>query len=296
MDPRFSLEQNVSLKDRCTYRTGGSARYFARPLNTEELGAAVAYAAQTAIPWFVLGKGSNVLISDAGYNGLVISMEKFNTIAVDAPLGAVRAQAGAELQDLVARCCESGLKGLELLNGIPGSVGGGVYMNAGAFDASISDCLDFAVSLTATGVCVTRQRADIEFAYRSSTFQHNKEIVLEAGFQLTHGHAAELSAIARSIEQRRRDRQPCELPSCGSVFKRPPPGGYAGALIEQAGLKGRRIGGMRVSEKHANFIVNDGTGSSADVHALIDLVQKTVFDCCGVLLEPEVIFLGDFNG
>lgn len=286
-----AFRSKVLLKDFCTYKTGGPAKYFYSPKTIDDIRKAVIFARESGTPFFILGNGSNVLFSDRGFDGLVI-----RTVALDKVsfLGnTVTAGCGVPLADLVEQCCRKGLKGVENLSMIPGSVGGAVFMNAGAFEQEIGDVVEHVVSMDREGLLHTRKKEELGFAYRSSVFKTNNEIILSANLGLSKGDPDELVRRAGEIEARRKEKQPWDAACCGSVFKRPP-GGYAGPLIEKCGLKGRRIGGAGVSEKHANFIINHGSATSADIKMLVQFVQKEVLEKTGVNLETEVLFIGDF--
>jgi len=290
MHPK-DFSPNVSLKDYCTYKTGGPAKYFFEPKTVDDLRHAVLWAKKTGTPFFLLGNGSNVLISDKGYNGLVIRTAALNAISFQETT--VTAGCGVPFAGLVEQCCRKGLKGVENLSMIPGSVGGAVFMNAGAFEQEIGDVVENVVSMDREGVLHTREKEELGFAYRSSVFKANGEIILSASLRLSKGDPDELVRRAGEIEAKRKEKQPWDAACCGSVFKRPA-GGYAGPLIEKCGLKGRRIRGAKVSEKHANFIINEGSATSTDIKKLIQFVQKEVFEKTGVNLETEVLFVGDF--
>jgi UDP-N-acetylmuramate dehydrogenase len=288
----FRLREGAPLKDYCTYKIGGPARFFFEPPDFDGLSTAVQWANDSRTRFFIMGEGSNVLVSDQGYDGLVIYTG--NTLQrIKAAGSTVKAACGAPLKALIARCADLGLSGLENLYGIPGTVGGAVYMNAGAFDSAVSDCLASVLSMEKNGTRVLRKKDGIAFGYRDSIYRKNGEVILEAAFDLRPADPGKIRAAMQAIETRRNARQPSYAACCGSVFKRPK-GNYAGALIEQAGLKGMRQGGARVSEKHANFIENDKNALAQDVRALIEKVRKIVFEKSGVMLEPEVVFLGEF--
>lgn len=281
------------LKRYCTYEVGGPARLFFEPHTPEEFTAALSWANTRGISCFVLGKGSNVLISDKGFDGLVIC-----TRALDGFSAADReawALCGADLGTFIEACSNRGFSGLAELYDIPGSVGGAVFMNAGAFDSVISDALVAVHSVDSMGREYFRRKEELDFAYRDSTFRRNGEFVLKASFRLNPGAPETLLEDLKRIKARRDAKQPPDrAKSCGSVFKRPP-GNFAGTLIEKAGCKGLRIGDARVSEVHANFIINDGNARASDIRQLIDNVRTKVFESSGVQLETEVVFLGEFQ-
>jgi UDP-N-acetylmuramate dehydrogenase len=289
----IDFQQNVPLADKTTFRIGGRAHRYCEPPGPEEIAAAVMRASKDALPLLVLGKGSNVLVSDRGWPGLVINCGRFTKVEWDGDR--VTAQAGVPLDSLVRNAVKRGYAGMEELSGIPGSVGGAVIMNAGAFSTSIADTLQQATYLDIDKrQTVTAPKNELALGYRTSILQKKRAIVLSAQFRLRQGATAELEDQRGALLAKRRGSQPLDLPNCGSVFKRPV-AGYAGALIEKAGLKGFRYGNAEISSKHANFIVNLGNATASDVRHLIVVAQKTVYEKSGILLEPEVVFAGDFD-
>ena len=286
--------ENKRLADKTSYRIGGPARYYAEPRSEAEVVEACRFAADKGVPLFILGNGSNVLISDAGFCGLVVNMSKyFSALTWDNATAFVLS--GFPLDGLAAAAVERGCAGIESLSGIPGTVGGGVVMNAGAFDADVSKTLRSARVLKIPAHTIeTVSAKDLNFGYRTSALRESGDVVLSATFDFVRDDAARLKSLRDDILAKRRSKQPVDSPSCGSVFKRPPDE-YAGTLIESCGLKGFRAGMAEVSEKHANFIINTGSAKAEDVRAVIRHVQRTVFEKHGVLLEPEVIFLGEFK-
>ncbi|MDR2694206.1 MAG: UDP-N-acetylmuramate dehydrogenase [Chitinispirillales bacterium] len=290
----LKIAENVRLADKTSYRIGGAARCYAEPRSEAEVVEAYRFAAEKGMPLFVLGNGSNVLISDAGFGGLVVNLSKyFSALSWDKATAFVLS--GFPLDDLAADAAERGCAGIECLSGIPGTVGGAVVMNAGAFDTDISKTLRSARVLKAsTHTLETVPAKDLNFGYRTSALKGGGDAVLSVTFDFTYGDAARLKSLRDDVVARRRAKQPVDSPSCGSVFKRPP-NGFAGTLVESCGLKGFRLGMAEVSEKHANFIINTGSAKAEDVRALIRRVQQAVFEKHGILLEPEVIFLGEFK-
>ncbi|MDR2591333.1 MAG: UDP-N-acetylmuramate dehydrogenase [Chitinispirillales bacterium] len=290
----LKIAENVRLADKTSYRIGGPARYYVEPRSESGIVEACRFAADNGLPLFVLGNGSNVLISDAGFAGLVVNLSKyFSALSWDKTTAFVLS--GTPLDDLAGEAAERGCAGIECLSGIPGTVGGAVVMNAGAFDADVSKTLRSVRVLKASALMIeTIPVKDLNFGYRTSALKGGGDVVLSATFDFTSGDAAQLKSLRDDIIAKRRAKQPVDSPSCGSVFKRPPDG-FAGTLVESCGLKGFRIGLAEVSEKHANFIINTGSAKAEDVRALIRHVQQAVFEKHGVLLEPEVIFLGEFR-
>jgi UDP-N-acetylmuramate dehydrogenase len=288
-----AFRNDVPLAARTTLGIGGRARWFAEPENAEEVAAAAVRAHEEALPLLLLGRGSNLLVSDRGWPGLVIGLARGTAIEWNG--AEVTAHAGAPLDAVVGEAVRRGYGGMEELSGIPGSIGGAVIMNAGAFSQCVADTLREAVYCDMSDYRVVVAKKDaLELGYRSSALQRMAAAVLSARFLLKQGDRSRLEAIRRDTLEKRRESQPLNLPNCGSVFKRPRCG-FAGALIEQAGLKGFRYGNAQISSKHANFIVNLGGATAAEVRHLIVLAQKRVFEMTGILLEPEVIFAGEFE-
>ena len=286
---RGKLLYDEPLSGRTSFRIGGTADYYYLPKDIEDLAAVVRMCEEQRIPRFVLGRGSNLLVADAGFRGVVMDLSTaFNAIASSGLT--VTAGAGVQLWDLLLYCTERGLSGMESLAGIPGSVGGGIRLNAGAHGSEIKDCLSNAAFLDSAGSLVIRARNEIRMEYRSTDLPGDA-VIVQAQFQMSEGNPAVMDAAQKAILAQRKEKQPLSLPSAGSVFKRPP-GDYAGRLIEEAGLKGLRIGDAMVSGKHANFIVNCQSASASDVLRLIREVQERVLARFGVMLEPEIHFLG----
>lgn len=286
------LRKQVSLASFTSMHVGGAARFFCEPENTEEVAQALEWAKERGEPVFILGRGTNVIVSDGGFEGLVLRLgERFSNMRVEKNQIAV--QAGTSLEQVVERTIALGLCGMERLIGIPGGIGGAVYMNAGAFDQSTANCLSYVKAISPEGI-TERTRDQIEFGYRSSSFQNTGGVVLEAGFRLQPGDPILLKETARDILERRNSKQPVDQHSAGSTFKRPP-GNFAGRLIESAGLKGMRIGDAMVSTKHAGFVVNLGKATASEIRALIVRIIETVEKTSGVRLEPEVVFVGRFE-
>ena len=275
------LRENAPLREYCSMRVGGPARLAAFPETAEELAALLRAGGRRV----VLGGGSNVLFPDEGYDGTVIFTTRLCGLTADGCM--LSAQAGVPLSAAARRALECGLGGLAFAFGIPGTVGGGVYMNAGAYGGQIADCLVRATLLDAAGEPRVVPASELALGYRSSALMEGDWTLLSADFALVPAPPEEIRAEMERNMQARREKQPLEYPSCGSTFKRPP-GQYAGALIERCGLKGCTVGGAQVSEKHAGFVVNRGDATSADVRALIAHIQRVVAEKTGVLLECEV--------
>ena len=273
-----------------TFRVGGPADVMFFPQSAEELQRAMALARAQGADVLVIGNGSNLVVRDGGVRGLVIVLgEHMARIGVEG--ACLRAQAGAMLARVSAAAQEAGLSGLEFASGIPGTLGGGCAMNAGAYGGQLSDVLSCAMVLL-DGEVHTLSRDEMQMSYRSTLPLRVGGIVLEAEFELHADDPAEIMARMKDLNARRRDKQPLNLPSAGSTFKRPE-GHFAGALIEGCGLKGARVGGAQVSEKHAGFIVNTGGATASDILGLIALVQRRVLAETGVALETEVRIVGE---
>ncbi len=273
-----------------TFRVGGPADVMFLPKSGEDVARALAAAKAAGVKAYVVGNGSNLLVRDGGIRGLVIALgEGMSAIARDG--NTLTAQAGASLAKVAAFAQAEGLSGLEFASGIPGTLGGGCAMNAGAYGGQLSDCLIDAEVLL-DGRARTLTVAGMEMGYRTTRPLREGGVVLSARFALTPDDPEAIAARMRELNARRRDKQPLNYPSAGSTFKRPE-GHFAGALIEGAGLKGRGVGGAQVSEKHAGFIINTGSATAADILALIQAVQDEVRARCGVALEPEVRIIGE---
>jgi len=282
--------ENEPMSRHTTFRVGGPADVMFLPESGEQLAAALAAARALGVPAVVIGNGSNLVVRDGGIRGLVIALGE-GMAAIVRTGNTITAWAGASLARVAAYAQASGLSGLEFASGIPGTLGGGCAMNAGAYGGQLSDVLIDAQVLMDGGMR-TLTNADLQLGYRTSLPLREGGVVVSARFGLTPGDPEEIAARMRELNARRRDKQPLNLPSAGSVFKRPE-GHFAGALIEQAGLKGRTVGGAQVSEKHAGFIVNIGGATAADILSLIGIVQDEVEARSGIRLETEVRVLGE---
>lgn len=293
-DLRTLLRHNVDLSNFCTMQVGGVAKYFAEPSTEEELLELLDFARAERIPYFILGKGSNVIFPDEGYPGLVITMIHYelDKITFDPDKPFVTASAGVHLYRMVVACREHHLGGAEFLCNVPGTVGGGLIMNAGfsrfpGQSNEIGDITEEVTVLNADGKKEVLPKAKLEFSYRKSNLAG--KIILAGTFHLWRRPSEEIQKEIRANFDYRNDKQDLKHPSSGSIFKNPPaPHPSAGKLIDQLGLKGTRIGDAMISLKHGNYIINAGEAKSSDVFALIEKVQKTVFDATGIILEPEV--------
>ena len=288
--PALELRTEEPMARHTTFRVGGPARLMALPGDKKEIKAAVRAAAALGIAPFFLGNGSNLLVADGGYDGFIIKTGGLDqTREVN---GRLRAECGIPLSRLAMAALGRGLTGLEFAHGIPGSLGGAVFMNAGAYGGEMVQVLTAVTYLDETGAEHTVPAAECGLAYRRSMFtDHPAWLVLEAEMALEQGDAVEIRAKMEDLAQRRRSKQPLEYPSAGSTFKRPA-GHFAAALIEQCGLKGLTVGGAQVSEKHAGFVINRGGATCADVLKLTEQIQETVLRETGVALELEVRTLG----
>lgn len=289
----IDFEENVDGKKLCSFRVGGNVRVVAKPKNADELEGLYAFFEENNIKNILLGRGSNVVISDDGYDGVVVSLCALSSVDIDVTDdNCIVAGAGASMLKLANFAQENGLSGLEFAHGIPGSVGGGVYMNAGAYGGEIcqvlKSCLIFDKE---SGTFFIADAKECEFSYRHSIFMDNKDlIILFATFELKEGDSDAIKSKMDELKSSRVSKQPLEYPSAGSTFKRPE-GYFAGKLIEDAGLKGYSIGGAQVSEKHAGFVINRENATANDVKNLIEHIKKEVKEKFDVSLECEVEFV-----
>ena len=281
------------MREHTTFRIGGPADFFLLPETEEEVLAVLDFCKEKGLPRTVIGNGSNLLVSDAGYRGAVIAIDR-NMSEIRVEGNRVIAQAGALLAQLATAAREAGLTGLEFAGGIPGSVGGAVAMNAGAYGGEICDTLERIRAIDAEGTLRDVPAEELALSYRTSRVKEEGWIVLEATFALKEGDREEIAARMEELKAARAEKQPLNLPSAGSTFKRPP-GNFAGKLIMEAGLAGFAVGGAAVSEKHCGFVVNQGGATADDVYRLIREVTARVRAASGITLEPEVRFLGEFE-
>lgn len=286
------LEQEL-LSRHTTFRIGGPATYYVIPEKIEEVKEGIAFAKERNLPFYIVGKGSNMLFSDEGYEGVVIEIGKGLEKVEIQDDGVVNVQAGTSMSVMAAKVAEEGLTGFEFAGGIPGTLGGGIAMNAGAYGGEIKDCIMSATVLTEEGEILTLSKEQLELGYRTSIIQKKRYIVLDAKFSFQNGNSEEIKAKMRELNGQRREKQPLEYPSAGSTFKRPE-GYFAGKLIQDAGLRGYRVGDAQVSEKHCGFVVNRGNATAQEVNQLIQDVQKKVKEEFQVELEPEVRMVGKF--
>ena len=277
------------LKQYTYTKVGGAADYLAFPRNQYELKRIVTFANAHEIPWMVLGNSSNIIVRDGGIEGFVIMFDHFHDVRVNGYV--IEAEAGAKLIDVTHVARYHSLTGFEFACGIPGSIGGAVYMNAGAYGGEIAHILQSCKVLTPEGEIKTLSASDLAFGYRHSKIQETGDVVISAKFALAPGNYDQINQEMARLTHMRELKQPLEYPSCGSVFKRPV-GHFAGQLISEAGLKGHRIGGVEVSEKHAGFMINVDHGTAKDYEDLIAHVIATVKKSAGVTLEREVRIIG----
>lgn len=286
--PELELLEQEPMSRHTTFRVGGPVSFMAVPRTTKQAAAAVQVAAEEGIVPVFLGNGSNLLVPDHGLDAFVIkTVNGLCEISVDGTR--IVAGSGVLLSRLAVAARDHSLTGLEFAHGIPGSLGGAVTMNAGAYDGEMSQIVAAVTYLDTSGRIETTDQFD--FSYRHSAFQHGGRLILEAELRLQTGDQPSIRARMEDLMERRKSKQPLEWPSAGSTFKRPQ-GFFAAALIDQCGLKGLTVGGAQVSEKHAGFIVNKGGATCADILKLMDLVKEKVFEQTGVALEPEVKLLG----
>ena len=289
-------EQHV-LKDEpmsghTTFRVGGPADYFVTPVDTGEIREVIRLCRDRNVPYYIVGNGSNLLVGDRGYRGVIIQVFRYmNQISTEGEI--IRAQAGALLSKVAAVACEAELTGMEFASGIPGTLGGAVRMNAGAYGGEMKQVLKCAEVLTPDGEILEIPVEDMKMGYRTSIVSARDYVVLQAVLSLKKGNREEIRAKMEELRKKRVEKQPLEYGSAGSTFKRPE-GYFAGKLIEDAGLRGFRVGNAQVSEKHCGFVINRGGATAAEVDELMNEVIRRVEANSGVRLEPEVKKIGDF--
>lgn len=280
------------MKKHTTFRVGGIADFFVMPRTWQEIERVIALCRKENVPYYILGNGSNLLVSDKGYRGVIIQIYK-EMNAIEVCDHTMRVEAGALLSKVGNAALEASLRGFEFAAGIPGTVGGAVVMNAGAYGGEMKDILSQVTVLTPEGKILTLQNEDLELGYRTSIIQKKNYIVLDAEFELEPGEKDVIRAKMDELKKQRTTKQPLEYPSAGSTFKRPE-GYFAGKLIQDAGLRGCCVGGAQVSEKHCGFVINKGNATAADIVELMKYVSDEVMEQFGVQLEPEVKRLGEF--
>ena len=286
------IYRNELMKQHTTFRVGGPADFFVMPNTVEEVKEILSLCKEMKVPYYILGNGSNLLVSDQGFRGVVIQIYKqMNQITIEGTL--VKAQAGALLSKIGAASLDASLTGFEFASGIPGTLGGAVVMNAGAYGSEMKDVLERVTVLTSEGEILVLNNEELELGYRTSIIGKKGYIVLEAEIRLVQGDVEEIRDKMNELKVKRVTKQPLEYPSAGSTFKRPE-GYFAGKLIEDAGLRGFQVGGAQVSEKHCGFVINKEQATATDVWELICQVSAIVKEKFGVELEPEVKKLGEF--
>lgn len=287
-----NIVSDEPMRKHTTFRIGGNADIFVRPESKEQIAEILRLCRKQDVPYFILGNGSNLLVGDRGFRGVVINiMDNMNDIKVDG--GIIKAQAGAMLIKVSRAARDNSLTGLEFASGIPGTIGGAIYMNAGAYGGEMKDVVTQVTAMDAEGEIYTFGTDELEFSYRHSVIQQRDLIVLDVTMKLAAGDQKIIDDRMSELAVARRTKQPLEYPSAGSTFKRPE-GYFAGKLIMDAGLRGYRVGDAQVSEKHCGFVVNRGNATADDVIKLIDDVKSKVSEEYDVVLEPEVRMIGEF--
>lgn len=295
-DLNFNLTvwRNEPMSKHTSFKIGGDADIFITVNSISDLTKVIEVLNNFNVPFFVIGNGSNLLISDKGIRGAVIKLggEFSNIELVDD--NTIECGAGVLISKLCSFACQNSLSGLEFAYGIPGTAGGAVFMNAGAYGSEMKDVMLSAKSLTFSGEIINRSAEEMELSYRKSIYRQVDEIILSAKLELKKGDKLHIKEKMNEFIARRKEKQPLEYPNAGSVFKRPV-GNFAGTLIQTCGLKGKKIGGAMVSEKHSGFIINTGNATCEDVVNLIDHIKATVFEKSNIALECEVEIVGDFS-
>ncbi len=290
--PKESIVLNELMSRHTTFRVGGEAACLIQVSNSKELSRLIPFLKQTEHDYFLLGNGSNILVSDQGYDGVVLKLVgEFEDVQIDGTK--IISGAGVSLAKVAGKALEEGLTGMEFASGIPGTLGGAIVMNAGAYDGEMKQIVKEVTVMDQDGNILVLDNETMEFAYRSSVIRNRPFVVLSAVLTLEEGNPEEIKQKMDDFAARRREKQPLEFPSAGSTFKRPE-GYFAGKLIMDAGLRGYSIGGAKVSEKHCGFIINSGNATALDISDLIEEVQEKVKEQFGVMLEPEVIRIGKF--
>ncbi|WWR15675.1 UDP-N-acetylmuramate dehydrogenase [Lachnospiraceae bacterium JLR.KK008] len=291
--PAENIKLQEPMNRHTSFRTGGEAAALVQVNDEEQLRKLLFYLRETENDYFILGNGTNLLVSDQGYDGVIIQIGT-GMSRIDVEGNRVRVEAGALLAQTAKRAMEEGLTGMEFASGIPGSVGGGIVMNAGAYDGEMKQIVESVTVLNERGEEMELDCDTMEFGYRTSVIRNRPFVVTKAVLRLTEGEKESIRAKMEDFAARRKAKQPLEYPSGGSTFKRPE-GYYAGKLIMDSGLRGYRVGGAQVSEKHCGFLINTGTATSEDIIELMSEVQERVRAKFGVVLEPEIVTLGNFS-
>ncbi|MBQ9550697.1 MAG: UDP-N-acetylmuramate dehydrogenase [Lachnospiraceae bacterium] len=290
--PKERIRKNEPMNVHTTFRTGGNADLFLMPENASQLSKLIKCFRDEKEDFFIIGNGSNLLVSDRGFRGVIIQITE-NFSGTEVKDLEIKAGAGALLSKIADTALKNSLTGFEFASGIPGTAGGAMVMNAGAYGGEMKDVVKEVEVLDREGSYLTLQNEDMDFSYRNSAVREKGYIVLNVTFSLEKGDSESISSKMKELAEKRREKQPLEYPSAGSTFKRPE-GNFAGKLIMEAGLRGFTIGGARVSEKHCGFVVNAGGATSDDIYNLIKEVQQKVRENSGIMLEPEVLMIGEF--
>ena len=295
---RGEIKRNEPLSRHTSFGIGGPADMLVYPADRDDLINLFKEVKRQGLPYFILGSGTNLLVRDGGFRGVAVGLQRMNGVTIEreyrsigGAFAVVRVEAGATLAKLISFTLDEGLTGMEFAAGIPGTVGGAICMNAGTAAGEIGDVIQSVTMLSSQGEIISRGRDEMGFGYRTSSIPDG-HCIIEASIVLRRDDKGKIQARVKELLDKRNRRQPLGLPNAGSIFKNP----YeesAGRLIESARLKGKAIGGAQVSEKHANFVVNRGNATAADVLALMDLVTKTVLEVCGIRLEPEIKIIGE---
>lgn len=293
MLPSDIIFENEPMKKHTTFFVGGEAKLYICIKEISQLQQLMSYLTGNKIPYFIIGNGSNLLVSDNGYNGVIIEIgNAFSGVSVEN--NRIRAKAGTLLSKVSNYAMKESLSGIEFASGIPGTIGGAVVMNAGAYDGEMKQVVKEVTLLCPDGKIITLSNDEMKFGYRFSIIKENPYVVLEVVLELDKKEQNEIKKKMEDFSNRRREKQPLEYPSAGSTFKRPK-GYYAGKLIMDSDLRGFKIGGAQVSEKHCGFIINKDKAAAKDIYLLVKEVQRRVKETSGVMLEPEIIFLGEFE-
>ncbi len=288
--PQSAISKNVSMEEYTSMRVGGKADFMVQPDSIEDIQKGVSYLTSLNIPFLVMGNGSNLIFSDSGYRGVIIKIGSgFSKVEVNDTI--ITAEAGASLAYVANVALDNSLSGMEFASGIPGTIGGAACMNAGAYDGEMKQVIVETLCIDNHGNYITLRDEEHNFSYRHSRIQDEKLICLKVKLQLKKGEKNEIQAKMNELNARRREKQPLTFPSAGSIFKRPPDA-FAGKLIDDCGLRGYKIGGAQISDKHCGFIINTGNATTADVVSLIKHVQNTVYKKFGKQLELEVKIIG----
>ena len=284
--PKDRIKEKELMKNHTTFKTGGPCRVMVFPETAEEIKAVINELKANSFPFTVIGNGSNLLIRDEGIDTAVIKLSA-NFSEIEVYGNVIKANSGVSMVKIAVTALNSSLKGFENLSGIPGTLGGAVYMNAGAYGSEIKDILKEVTYIDENLDIITKPANELDMEYRSTYFSKNGGIILSAVMEFEKGNREEIKALMEETAKKRMDKQPLEFPSAGSTFKRPE-GHFAGKLIEDAGLKGFSVGGAQISEKHAGFVINTGNATSSDILELMKKVTEKVYSLYGVTLEPEV--------